>query len=172
MATQGVDFSKLNLKDALDLAMLIEEEARDRYQELAEQLEMHHTADAAGFFRKMIHIEELHRSALEKRRKEVFGQAPIEVSRAMLFDVEAPEYDGARAEMTVRQALRTALTGEVKAHAFFEQALARIKDPQARALFEELKGEEVEHQQWIRLELERCPATESNLNNADEPVAH
>ena len=34
------------MKDALDLAILIEEEARDRYDEFYDNLAVHHTADA------------------------------------------------------------------------------------------------------------------------------
>ena len=48
-----IDFSKLSLQDALDLAILIEEEAKDRYQEFVDQLELHHTPQAASFFRFM-----------------------------------------------------------------------------------------------------------------------
>ena len=50
MATQGIDFSQLSAQDALDLAILIEEEAEERYQEFAHQMDVHHTPDAAGFF--------------------------------------------------------------------------------------------------------------------------
>ena len=48
MATlMGIDFAALSLKDALDLAVLIEEEAKERYEDLAEQMELHHTPEAA-----------------------------------------------------------------------------------------------------------------------------
>ena len=35
---RGIDFNTLSLQDALDLAILIEEEAKDRYEELAAEL--------------------------------------------------------------------------------------------------------------------------------------
>ena len=37
MATRGIDFRALSLKDALDLAVLIEQEAEERYEEFAAQ---------------------------------------------------------------------------------------------------------------------------------------
>ena len=173
MATQGIDFAALSLKDALDLALLIEEEARDRYDELAAQLEAHHTPEAAGFFRKMVRIEELHRAELEKRRVELFKAAPRTVTRNMLFDVEAPEYDVARADMTVRQALEAAMQSETKAHDFFDAAIPELKDAEVKKLFEELREEEKEHQKWVRLELERAPISlGAGFDDSDEPVAH
>jgi rubrerythrin len=173
MTTQGIDFATLSLKDALDLALLIEEEARDRYAELSDQLDVHHTPEAAAFFRKMVRIEELHRVELEKRRQALFPNAPRTVTRAMLFDVEAPDYDVARAEMTVRQALEAAMKSETKAHDFFVAALPRLTDPEVKALFEELREEELEHQRWVREELERAPVVgDARFGDSDEPVAH
>lgn len=46
MATSGIDFATLSTQDALDLAILIEEEAEERYREFAHHMEVHHTPDA------------------------------------------------------------------------------------------------------------------------------
>ena len=64
----------------------------------------------------------------------------------MIFDVEAPEYDEARAYMTPREALTAALRSEEKAWRFFSQALPRVKDGEVKKLFQELQDEELEHQ--------------------------
>ena len=61
MPTKDIDFAKLSLQDALDLAVLIEEEARERYEEFAHQMRLHHTHEAARFFRFMAGNEEKHR---------------------------------------------------------------------------------------------------------------
>jgi rubrerythrin len=173
-ATTGIDFAALTLRDALDLAVLIEEEARDRYEELSDQMEIHHTPEAAAFFRFMAGNEEKHRSALAARRRERFGDAPSAVTRAMLFDVEAPDYDEARAFMTRRAALEAALRCEEKAHAFFVAALPRLKDPDVRALFDELKNEEIEHQELVRRQLAEAPPDPDLAGDdfADDPVGH
>ena len=150
---KGVDVVALGLRDALDLAVLIEEEARDRYEELADQMEIHHTFEAARFFRFMAGNEERHRSTLAARRRARFGDAPAVVTRAMLFDVEAPDYDEVRTFMSVRAALGIALRCEEKAHAFFDEALPRLLDAEVRALFEDLRREEVDHQALVREQL-------------------
>lgn len=170
---KGIDFAHLGLCDALDLAVLIEEEARDRYEELAEQMELHHTPEAARFFRFMASNEEKHRVSLATRRAASFAAAPRQVSRTMLFDIEAPEYDEARASMSLRQSLAAALRSEEKAHAFFVAALEVTVDPAVRELFAELRDEELEHQHLVQRELERAPA-EAALPGAaweDEPVS-
>ncbi len=48
-----IDFSSISLRDTLDPATAIEEEAQERYEEFAEQLEAHHSPEVAKFFRFM-----------------------------------------------------------------------------------------------------------------------
>jgi len=168
----GIDFERLSLQDALDLAVLIEEEARDRYVEFAEQLALHHTPEVADFFSRMARIEERHRTELLQRRRTLFGDVPSGIDRRMIFDVEAPGYEEARAFMGVRQALEMVLASEIKAHAFFDAALPRVKDPQLQSLFRELREEEVHHQALVRAELARCPEKGDDAEAyADDPVA-
>jgi erythrin-vacuolar iron transport family protein len=173
MSTQGIDFSRLTLKDALDLAILVEEEAKERYDEFAEQMDVHDTPDAAAFFRFMSKNEQKHGDELSARRAQLFADSPRGVSRTMLFDVEAPDYDEARAFMTPRGAMQAALRCEEKAHAFFVAALPRIEDPDVRALFEELREEEVHHQNLVNAELTRLPPDPavSAEDFVDEPNA-
>ncbi|HET9035554.1 MAG TPA: ferritin family protein [Myxococcaceae bacterium] len=168
----GIDFARITLRDALDLAVLIEEEARDRYLEFAEQLSTHATPEVADFFARMARIEERHRTELLARRNTLFGSSPSTVERRQIFDVEAPGYEEARAFMGVRQALETVLASEVKAHAFFSEALPRVKDPELKALFQELRDEEVHHQALVKVELARCPEEpDESEAYADDPVA-
>lgn len=153
MSTQKIDFTNLTLKDALDLAVLIEQEAQDRYGEFADQMDQHRTPDAAAFFRTMVENEAKHGRDLLARRQKLFGDAPVSVDRTMIFDVEAPDYNEARAFMTEHAALRAARTSEIKAHDFFVAALPRVQDPEVRKLFEELRDEEMDHQAMVEREL-------------------
>jgi rubrerythrin len=173
MAIPKLDLSRLSLRDALDLATLIEEEAHERYLELADQMDQHRTPEAARFFRFMAENEAKHGAALSSERQARFADAPREVTRAMLFDVEAPEYEEARAFMTARQALEVALRCEEKAHAFFVEALPHVQDAEVRALFEELRAEEVQHQDLVRREMLRLPpgAEEGGEAFVDDPSA-
>jgi rubrerythrin len=173
MTTQGIDFSKLTMQDALDFAILMEEEAKGRYEEFTRQMELHHTPEAAAFFRRMAQNEAKHGAQLSERRQRLFKDAPRRVKPEMLWEVEAPEYDEARAFMSPRQAMETALRAEEKAHGFFVAALPRISDAGVKRLFEELRDEEVEHQNLVKKELAKLPpGPDVNPDDyADEPVA-
>ncbi len=171
--TATIDYTTLTLKDALDLAILIEEEAEDRYTEFVDQMEIHHTPDAAAFFRHMAGNESKHGQQLTAKRQALFGNEPSRMSRDMLWDVEAPEYAEAHAFMSPRDAMKVALRSEIKAHDFFARALERVADPDVRKLFEELRDEEVQHEDLVRRELAKLPPGPDidPDDYVDEPVA-
>jgi erythrin-vacuolar iron transport family protein len=171
-APLGIDFARLTLRDGLDLAISIEEEARDRYRDFAEQLTLHHTAEAANFFSRMARVEEIHRLRLDERRQALFPGEASSAIRAKVFDVEAPEFDAVRVFMSVEQALQTALAAEVKAYDFFARAIPQLENVEVRALFKELRDEEVEHQTLVKQEMDRISGEPSANGEAyaDDPV--
>ncbi|MBY0273842.1 ferritin family protein [Candidatus Binatia bacterium] len=172
-ATPGIDFAHLTLRDALDLAVLIEAEAQERYEELAQQMATHDSPAPAAFFRAMAVNEAKHGAQLAERRRALFADAPRTVTRAMLWDVEAPDYDEARAFMSAHEAMRVALRAEKKAHVFFSTALPEIGDPGVEHLFTELCAEEVVHQDLVKAELAKLPPEREAGDDdfADEPNA-
>lgn len=155
--TRSIDFVTISLRDALDLAVLVEEEARDRYEEFADQMEKHHNPEAARFFRLMLQVEARHEHRLSDRRKRLFGDDPRTVTREMIFDVEAPEYDEVRANMTLRQALMASLRAETKAFEFFESSAEKVQMRNVRDLFSELRDEERQHRALVEGELAKLP---------------
>jgi rubrerythrin len=155
--SQAIDFSQLSLRDTLDLAISIEEEAKERYDEFAEQMDAHHTPDAAKFFRFMAANEIKHAEKLAAQRKELFGDEPSSADTSILFDIEAPEFDAARAFMSMRAALDVAMDSEVKAFEFYDDALAEITDAEVRELFLMLRDEEARHQELIRQTMAKVP---------------
>jgi rubrerythrin len=168
-----IDFANLSLKDALDLAILIEEEAKERYEEFVDQMTLHHTPEAAEFFRAMVDNEARHQAELTTWRQSLFEDAPRMVTRSQLWDVEAPDYDQTRAFMTAREAMGVALQCEIKAYDFFAGALPHIKDSEVRSLFEELRDEEMLHQDMVLKELKKLPPDPGIDPEifADEPTA-
>jgi len=168
-----IDFAGLSIKDALDLAILVEEEAMDRYQELADNLDVHNTGDAAQFFRFMVGCEARHGEELREKRRELFREEPSAVDRSMLWDVEAPGYDATRTFMTIQDALKVAMAAERKAFEFFDGALPEVTDAEVRELFTELRQEEVEHMAMVREQMKKVPAGDGfdPADFADEPVA-
>ena len=162
--TAPVDFAALSLMDALDVALLIEEDAKARYVDLMAHALLHLSYDAAAFFGKMADHEEKHRAALAARRAALFGSTASTVTPAMVQGVE--QWTGeTRGPMSGRAALQLALRAERAAYKFFDVALPRLHNPEVAALFTELRDEEIEHQRMVLAELERTPP-ESHLRPA------
>ena len=170
---ETIDYATLTLQDALDLAILVEDEAQERYLEFVDQMEKHHTADAAKFFAAMAGNEQKHGDELRARRRSLFGNAPTRMKPSMLWEVEAPDYDQPRAFMSARQAMNVALASEVKAHEFFVQAIPHVADAEVKRLFQELRDEEVLHQSLVREAMRSLPEEkEADPGDyEDEPVA-
>jgi len=168
-----IKFDELTLKDALDFAVLIEDEAQERYEEFSHQMEQHHTPESARFFRFMAKNEAKHGDDLRRKRESIFGSEPSRIDPSMLVDVEAPEYEKAAAFMSPREALQVAYEAEVKAFQFFDSALDHVTDPAVRELFEELRQEEVEHQTLVKQEIAKLPSDPGFDPDdfVDEPVA-
>jgi len=145
-----IDFQKLDIMDALDLAVLIEEEAEERYAQFVQQLGSRYTGDAGDVFSAMVKNEVQHKNQLLERRKKLFGNAKVRVNRDMIWDVEAPSQNAHRAFMSAYEAMEVALQGEIKAYEFFVQALKVVKDEKVRGLFSELRDEELQHQNLLK----------------------
>ena len=154
---QTIDFAKLTLKDALDLAILIEEEARARYEEFTKMVGGRYKGDADEIFRNMAVYEAKHRDELKARRQKLFAAAPVTVSIEQLDDVEAPDRGTPRVFMSPRQAMEVALASEEKAFDFFDAALRHVKDAEVRKLFEELRAEEKQHQEYVKKAMATLP---------------
>ena len=147
--SRDIDVPELSLKDTLDLAIAIEEEARERYLEFVDQMTRHHTPEAAEFFGMIASSELTHAERVRKRRRALFGETEATVDASLVCEVEAPGYDRVRAFMTVHRALDVALESERQAFRFYDRALQTVEDAEVRRLFEDLREQEVQHQQLI-----------------------
>ena len=79
--TTSLDLTKLSLMDALDLAILIEEEARQRYELFASLIgRSGGRYDAGSFFASMAENEAKHGTELLERRMKLFGKKPMKQS--------------------------------------------------------------------------------------------
>ena len=155
MASQ-FDISTLSLQDVLDMAVLIEKEAEERYLVLAKQVGKRYPGDAADFFTMMAQNEQMHGLELMGRRRALFGDAPVHARVAALASgVDAPEFEQVARNMSPRQALEVALESEIKAYEFYDQllnanqSLSDALHPEVRELIMELRDEEAEHQRML-----------------------
>ena len=156
--TTSLDLSKLSLMDALDLAILIEEEARQRYEMFASQLSGY---GAGTFFASMAENEAKHGTELLEQRMALFGKAPMNLKLSDLYDVEAPEMGAPRRGMSTVQAFELGLAAEKKAYDFYDMALPGVTDPEVKKLFTELRDEETEHVEMLQNAMAKLPPSAS-----------
>jgi erythrin-vacuolar iron transport family protein len=163
-----LDLSKLTLMDALDLASLIEFEAKKRYTEFAESLGSRGVDDAGAVFRSMAVNETKHCEEIAERRLALFGDKTPKVKLDDVFDVEAPDAGDVRWNMSALKAYQLALFSEQKAFAFYDEALDYVDQPDVKALFEELRDEEAEHvRMLVRIIANLPPSAEVELEDED-----
>ena len=166
----SLDLARLDLRDALDLAILMEEEARQRYQDFSSLVGGRYTGDASDVFTLMASYEARHGDQLTLRRRALFPDLPSRVSLDMLDDLEAPDRGQPRTFMSAREAVVVAIRSEEKAWTFFDEALKTVKDPQVKALFRELRDEEEEHRRLLRDRLGKLPlGPDVPEEEADQP---
>ena len=149
-----LDFANLTLRGALDFAVTIEEDAEERYRDFARQVT---DPAAAEFFREMVVNEGKHRRQLESRRAVLFRHQPRRFESLADGEGEAPSPEEVLPAISVREAMEVALAAEVRAWEFYDRAIPHVTDPDVRAFFEELRAEEVEHQEMLRAMLARLP---------------
>ena len=158
----SLDLSKLSLMDALDLAILIEEEARQRYIMFSSQIGRTGSGyDAGSFFASMAENEAKHGTDLLEQRIALFGKTPMKLKLDDLYDVEAPEMGATHRGMSTLQAFEVGLQAEQKAYDFYDMALPGVTDPEVRKLFTELRDEEAEHVDMLREEMAKLPSSAS-----------
>jgi rubrerythrin len=165
--TVNIDFSTLDLMDALDLAVLIEVEAWERYTNFVRQLGRSRPGDAGDIFLSMAKNEEKHGHQLSERRQALFGDTPLRVKADDIFDVEAPDAGSPRRNMSPLKAFQVALASEEKALWFYDEALKHVTNPEVRELFTELRDEETDHVRMVKEAIEALPPG-SNADLEDE----
>jgi erythrin-vacuolar iron transport family protein len=167
--TTKLDISRLTLMDAIDLAALIEVEAFKRYTLFAEQLGIRDSGDAGAVFKSMAVNERKHGEQLAERRLALFGEKPPKVRLDDIFDVEAPDVGAPSSNMSPLKAYQVALSSEKKAFAFYDEALHYVKQPDIKALFEELRSEEAEHVRMIEEIIAKLPPSAAiHLEDEDD----
>jgi len=164
----SLDLSKLSVMDALDLAILIEEEANQRYKLFASQFGRSGRNDPGSFFASMAENEAKHGNELLERRMALFGKTPMKLKLEDLYDVEAPEMGAPRQGMSLVQAFELGLAAEKKAYNFYDMALPGITDPEVKTLFTELRDEETEHVEMLKKAMAKLPST-ATIETENDP---
>ena len=141
--------------DFMVQAYAMENDARDRYTEFAEQMEVHNNPEVAQLFRKLARIEGLHAARIVK---EMGWRKPPSAAEAWMWrQSEAPESTPSGELHYLMQpyhALELALQCEQRAVSFFTGITRSIAPADVKRIAREMAAEEREHvrliQEWMK----------------------
>lgn len=150
-----VDFSRMDGRDALDIAIVVEDEAQLAYEHLSGWVAGDGNTEAAEFFRRMAAREKRHKEEITAKRAELFGDLPQRHDEAAPWQAEIPDYESLGRGVTLEDAFKVAMRAEVKAHDFYAHALEYIEEPKVVELFDWLRKAEIEHQRLLSEEMRK-----------------
>ena len=158
-----------SVEDFLAQAWAIEAEAAERYGEFAEQMEMANNAEVAELFRKLEHIEQLHRDQILRH---MGRSTPPRVKAYRWEGAEGPETAAGNELHYLMQpwhALQIALHNEQRALDFFKHLAAARVPAEVRTAATEMAGEEREHVDLIRQWLKKVPKPAQGWDEDPDP---
>lgn len=132
-------------------AYAMENDAVERYTELADQMEVHNNAEVAQLFRKLARIEGLHAAKIV--REMGWNRPPARTEAWMWHHSEAPEsapIGELHYLMQPWHALQLALECEERAASFFSGIVNSTAPAVVRRVAREMAADEREHVRLIR----------------------
>jgi rubrerythrin len=168
-----------DLPELLAHAHAIEQEAFERYADLADQMETHNNTELAELFARLVRIERIHADQiLERAQGMVLPRIPPWKYRWPEFDGggggESPEsldMSGVHYLMTPHHALSMALAAEERALGFYRSVADAAGEPDVAALAGELAEEEREHVRLMAEWLAKYPAPKDGWADDPDPPA-
>jgi len=145
--------SAYTLTEFLAHAIKLEEEAAERYLELADMMESYRNDAVSAIFRDMNKYSLMHGEAVRARA----GSGPLPTLRSWEFRWSAPPEVGGEEGFDYMiepyNALRYARENEVRAMEYYRGVAAQAADPEVRRLASEFAAEEAEHvaalEKWL-----------------------
>jgi rubrerythrin len=158
------------VEDLLAHAREMEAEAAERYDDLADQMEVHNNHEVARLFRKLAAIEAKHIAAVE-----ALGDG-LELPELKPWEYawknespEAPEVDEVHYLMTPYHVISIALEHEKQAVDFFDGVVANSTDSRLRETAEQLAEDERGHVRLLEEWLVRFPEPDAGWDEDPDP---
>ena len=168
------DIGIKSVAELLAHAYQMEREAQERYEFLADQMELHNNRKLVKLFRKLAWVEGLHATEIlaQMSDMEIPHINELDFKWSTAESPEAIDMADIHYMLTERQALLLALRAEENAARFFSDLLAATTDPEVKRFATEFAEEEQEHVELIHGELKKYPQIEEPPHDdMDPPVA-
>ncbi|TVQ33785.1 MAG: rubrerythrin [Wenzhouxiangella sp.] len=164
-----------NLGSFLAHAVVLEDEAAQRYDELAEAMRQHNNPEVTDLFERMAGYSRLHRAEATDLAERYAGGLPAlkpwEFNWPGMESPESASMEGSHYLMTAHHALKLALGAERSAQAFYAGVAAAATTDRIRELATEFAEEEADHARQLIDWLERVPPPDPGWDeDLDPPV--
>lgn len=154
-------------------SIAMENEAADRYDELADVMEVHNNLEVASLFRQMSEFSRLHAVSVQKRAEK------YTLPRLKSWDyrwnspepAEVGSADGTHYMMKAWHALQFALANERRGHDFYAHEAREADDPEVKRLATEMAEEEAEHVTELERWVARTAKPADNWAEDPDPVS-
>lgn len=156
----------------LAYSVVMEEEAADRHDELADVMEVHNNPDVAATFRKLAHYSRLHAQEIRDQSEghDLPKIAPWDFDWEGGEPPETADSDEVDYLMNRAQALRLAMENEQRAHDFYAEISRDAPDAAVRTLAAEFAEEEKEHLDLLIAWRGKIPESEDETPYDPDPA--
>ncbi|HRQ55847.1 MAG TPA: ferritin family protein [Azoarcus taiwanensis] len=162
-----------SVEQLLAHALAMETEAVERYNELADQMEVHNNPDVAQLFRKLAEIEQLHVHNVTELSEgvELPHIAPWDYAWETPESPESPSPSAREVHYLMQpyHAIALALKHERLGVEFYEKLASQSDREDVRKLASELRETEVEHVSLLEKWLARFEAPAKGWNEDPDP---
>lgn len=154
-------------------AVALEAEAAQRYEELADAMEVHNNREVAELFRKQAHFSRLHLADVQEKAKdlELPKLKPWEYQWQTPEGPESAPVERTHYLMTPYHCIHLALQNERRGHQYYADIAHKAEDPKVRQLAALFAEEEATHvvmlEKWAATVKEPEPNWDLDL---DPPV--
>lgn len=158
----------LFLAHALDL----ENEAAERYEDLADSMTAHNNAEVAALFLKLAEYSHKHAAEVKAHADTIGGVPHIAPWEFTWPTAEAPEsaaFEKAHYLMRPRQALEMALAGEEQGWNYYRSVANETSDSEVKRLASQFAEEESEHVELVKQWLEKFPKPPEGWDEDPDP---
>ena len=168
--TRAAPAAPRTLAEFMRQALVMENEAAQRYTEFADAMEMHNNREVADLFRKMADIEGRHAQQIMAQMG--WTETPAPAGPIAWDGFEAPEtapIDEVHYLMQPYHALELALANEERAERFFARLARAATTASVRKAARELEAEEREHVELVREWMKRVPRPDEDWAHDPDP---
>ena len=160
-----------DLPTFLAYSVVMEEEAADRHDELADVMEVHNNPDVAATFRKLAGYSRLHAQEIREHAvtHELPKIAPWDFEWEGGEPPETADSDEVHYLMNRAQALRLAMENEQRAHDFYAEIAREAPNEAVRELAAEFAEEEKGHLELLKAWIEKVPESEDDAPFDPDP---